>query len=350
MNIKALVTSAPRDSLIKNFLNDAGWKSAERSPIPGDASFRRYERIRLQDRTCILMDAPPDKEDVAPFIKVSDYLVELDLRAPRIIARDVENGFLLLEDLGNDLYSRVLETLPESKRLEQEKKLYQAATLVLAELYQRSRKATLPDLPTYSNALLHRELALFTDWYLPAILEGSLSAEISSSFQEAWEKTLKMLPPLPLVPTLRDYHADNLLVIPGATGKHSVGLLDFQDAVIGSPAYDMVSFLEDARRDVSQETVSICKELYVQNTQIPIEAFDAAYAILGAQRNCKIIGIFTRLGARDGKYRYQKYLPRVWSHLHRDLLHPALAPVSYWIKNHIPVDWQHGAPPFADKL
>lgn len=350
MNPLAKAIPEDRNSHIDAFLARSGWGGARREAIPGDASFRRYERISHDGKTAILMDAPPEKEDVRPFVAVARYLTGVNLRAPKVLAQDEANGFLLLEDLGNDLFSRVLTAAKSTDKEKLEQKLYLEATDVLSRLYYQARGGNMPGIPPYDNALLERELALLTEWYMPAIAGTEAAAKSQLPFRNAWENVLKSLPDLPVVATLRDFHADNLLVLPGLSGSDAVGLLDFQDAVIGSPAYDVVSFLEDARRDVSESTVKSCKGLFLQNTKLSADAFETAYAILGAQRNIKIIGIFTRLGVRDGKFRYQHYLPRVWGHLKHDLRHPALAPVANWVNEHIPTSWHSGAAPFPDKL
>ncbi len=338
--------SPTRDQLIQTFLTQYGWLDVVREPIPGDASFRRYERIRHRNGSAILMDAPPDREDVKPFVAVATYLVGCGFHAPRILAQDTLNGFLLLEDLGDSLFSRVLNATDEDMRAEQEKTFYLAATDVLANLYSVNQKQGVPALPPYDLALLMREVELFSDWFLPAIFGAQPDVTIKESFIAAWKNTLRKLPKLMPVVVMRDYHADNLLWLKNG----AVGLLDFQDAVIGSPAYDMVSFLEDARRDVLPETVTLCMERFLEKTGVDRVSFETAYAILGAQRNTKIIGIFTRLGKRDAKYRYQQYLPRVWQHLRHDLTHPALSEVSVWVKAHIPSEWQLGTPPFPDNI
>ncbi len=335
-----------RSQQILKFLAGYGWLDAVRTPIPGDASFRRYERIRHRDHTAILMDAPPEKEDVRPFMNVAQYLVQNGFRAPRILAADPVHGLLLLEDLGDQLYSRVLATESSLQMPKTERNLYKLATQTLAQMFQLNRTQGTPVLPPYDKALLMREIELFTDWYLPAILGEKQALDLRDGYLAVWETVLSSLPALPPVVVLRDYHADNLLVLE----DEMVGLLDFQDAVIGSPAYDMVSFLEDARRDVQPETVTECINLYLKETGLNPEIFHTAYALLGAQRNTKIIGIFTRLGKRDGKYRYQHYLPRVWGHLRRDLSHPVLAPLAQWIDAHIPAQWQNGTPPFPDRV
>lgn len=291
-----------------DFLAKNGLKAAQRKPLDGDASHRRYERIITSDKSYMLMIAPPGKEDIRPFVKVDKILRDSGLHAPEIIARDAEAGYLLLEDMGDDLYSRVL--LKNNNELE----LYKLAIEVLEQLPATA------DMSEYSEQKLLDESLLFIDWFAPeapreefiSILKGILSQLDNSK---------KIL-------VLRDYHADNLIYLPNELGLNKVGLLDFQDALLGHPAYDIVSLLEDARRDVSKETVT--KILKGRDVN-----FMRDYFILGAQRNLKIVGIFNRLKKRDGKENYLKFLPRVWAHLKGDLEHPVMAPLKAWMEKNI---------------
>lgn len=293
------------------FLLKAGLKAAERKPLPGDASHRRYERIIGDGASYMLMIAPPEKEDVKPFLSVARILLNNGLHAPKILAEDALNGYLLLEDLGDDLYSKVLST--NHNELE----LYKLAVEVLESLPKKA------DVPEYTTQRLMDETLLFMDWF--AVSQNPDApreefAEIVRSIVEQIDPTQKTL-------VLRDYHADNLMWLPNEEGLMRVGLLDFQDAVIGHPAYDLVSLLEDARRDVSKETVS--KILSGRNMD-----FMRDYFILGAQRNLKIIGIFNRLKKRDNKDGYLKFLPRVWAHLKHDLEHPAMHQLRDWLNKY----------------
>ncbi len=321
-----------RDAAIRAFLDRAGWAGAERRPLAGDASFRRYERILdpARGRRAVLMDAPPGKEDVRPFLAVAGHLRARGLSAPEVLAADADAGLVLLEDLGDALYTRVLAAGEAD-----EATLYAAAVDVLAALHARP-----PDglaAAPYDDALLMAEAALFVDWFLPAATGGAVADETRAAFEDAWRAVFPLAQAEAPRLTLRDYHADNLIWLPGREGLRRVGLLDFQDAVLGAPAYDLVSLLEDARRDVAPETVAAMRARYLAaRPETDAEAFDAAYAVLGAQRNCKIVGIFTRLWRRDGKPGYLDYLPRVWAHLARDLAHPALGPVRAWFDAAVP--------------
>ena len=291
-----------------DFLAKNGLKSALRKPLDGDASNRRYERINSSDKSHMLMIAPPGKEDVRPFIKVGKILRNNGLHAPEIIAEDPENGFLLLEDMGDDLYSRVLHT--NNNELE----LYKLAIEVLEALPIEA------DLPEYTIQKLVEESLLFIDWF-------AIEAQ-RDEFISIMHNILAQLDNSKKILVMRDYHADNLIWLPNELGLSRVGLLDFQDALIGHPAYDIVSLLEDARRDVGKETVT--KILAGRNMD-----FIRDYFILGAQRNLKIIGIFNRLKKRDGKENYMKFLPRVWAHLKGDLEHPAMEPLKEWMEKNV---------------
>lgn len=324
------------EQAIDTFLAVAGWEGAERSFLAGDASFRHYDRVQKEGRTAVMMDAPPEKEPLAPFIKVGQFLGEKGYSAPQIYALDLERGLLLLEDLGDDSYTRLLQAQPH-----QESKLYLAACDVLAALHQHQAKEL--SVPEYSMEKLLDEALLFTDWYLAAMLGEAKARALRPEYLAIWSEILATLPFLLPVVVLRDYHADNLLWLPQREGVQQVGLLDFQDALIGSPAYDLVSLLEDARRDVPPEIVQMGINRYLQKTGWDRSDFMLHYAVLGAQRNCKIIGIFTRLARRDGKQHYLTLLPRVWGHLHNDMQHPVLRPLKEWMDEVLPVA-QRGIP------
>jgi aminoglycoside/choline kinase family phosphotransferase len=296
------------DDKIATVLGGAGLVEYARKPLIADASNRRYERILADNKTYMLMIAPPETEDVRPFIKIAEILLNAGLNAPDILARDVENGLLLLQDFGDDLFTQVLT------RGEEELALYKQAVEVLEAL------PTTADAPVYSREKLLDEPLLYIDWL-------ATDAD-KAGFVAIWNKLLDSLSNNNRL-VLRDYHADNLMWLPQNQGLQRIGLLDFQDAVLGNAAYDYVSLLEDARRDVSPATVSAI-------LRGKSEQFLLDYAILGAQRNLKIIGIFHRLFKRDGKDRYLHYLPRVWAHLHNDLRHPVLAELKNWIERNEP--------------
>jgi aminoglycoside/choline kinase family phosphotransferase len=306
-----------------DFLAEHGWAGAAILPLAGDASFRRYFRVVDDGRQAVLMDAPPAHEDCRPFLNVARHLQAIGFAAPSIYAADPGLGLVLLEDFGDARMAEVLAADPA-----QEQPVYRDTIDLLARLHRHS-PGTLPpyDLPT-----LRRESDLFVDWYVPAL---NLSVD-RNGWNSAWDSVLQPLLDAPPVTVLRDYHAENVMLLDGRSGIDALGLLDFQDALAGHPAYDLVSMLQDARRDVSPAIEAEMLQRYEGATDLADRpGFEAAYAVLGAQRNAKILGIFTRLWKRDGKPRYLGYQPRVWGYLERDLAHPALAPVVDWFVRNI---------------
>ena len=311
------------------FLAGAGWAGADILPLAGDASFRRYFRVVDGGRSAVLMDAPPP-ENPRPFIAIAEHLNGQGFAAPAILARDLDHGLVLIEDFGDERLKEFVEARPD-----QEISVYARAIDLLVDLHR------LPpaDLPPYDRAVYRREVDLLIEWYCRAV---GLTVD-ADAYTAAWEAVLPLAEcsASPVVTVLRDYHAENIMLI-DRPASHGLGLLDFQDALAGHPAYDLVSLLQDARRDVpvAVETAMIAR--YRELARPPAD-FDAAYAVLGAQRNAKIIGIFTRLWQRDGKLRYLSFLPRMWTLLERDLAHPALEPVARWFAANIPADKRHDA-------
>lgn len=304
------------------FLDTAGWVGCDIEPLAGDASFRRYFRLRRGASTAMLMDAPPPNENPEPFLRAAKWLDANGMRAPRILAEDAGRGLVLLEDFGQ---ARMRDYLDQWR--EDERDVYRAAVDALVDLHR------LPPGPflDYGLTEYQREAKLLIDWYCPA---QNLYVD-GAGYAEAWERVLKPLLPRqrPGVTVLRDYHAENIMLL----GElHKQGLLDFQDALIGHRAYDLVSLLQDARRDVSPELEAEMFDHYLQKSGEAAEDFLADYARLGAQRNAKIVGIFVRLWKRDGKPRYLELIPRVWALMERDLMHPALEPVAAWFDANIP--------------
>ena len=307
------------------FLDRHGWGGADIRPLAGDASFRRYFRVIEPGRQCVLMDAPPPNEDVRPFLAVADHLLSLGFSAPRPLGIDLEHGLVLLEDFGDARMREVVDAAPES-----ESRVYGQAVDLLAALHKHPAAK---GLKPYDRAELQREAALLTEWFCPA---AGLAVD-EAAYRAAWDAALEPLLEERHAPVtvLRDYHAENIMLLEGPQGVAGLGLLDFQDAPAGHPAYDLVSLLQDARRDVSPDLEAAMIERY-RATARPADGFDTAYALLGAQRNAKIVGIFTRLWKRDGKPRYLSFLPRVWTYLERDLAHPALKPVADWFATNVP--------------
>ena len=284
------------------FLNDFGIANYQIKKVAGDASFRSYYRILFGNNSRILMFAPPPHEDIKPFEKIDKFLIEQGIKAPKIYARDEKIGFLLLEDFGDDTYNKILLKDPEK-----EFEIYSKALDVLLKLHKIEAPQ---NVKSYNNAELFREVMLFIDWYLK-LKNKSISVAQIAEFKSLWFELFDLISTENQVLILRDYHADNLMLLKEGQGTNSVGLLDFQDALIGSRAYDLVSILEDARRDVSEDNRKKLLQYYLDKSQIDHDSFKQDYEILSLQRNIKIIGIFARLSIRDGKDFYLKIIPRV---------------------------------------
>ncbi len=309
------------------FLNDIGWAGAVVSPVAGDASFRRYFRIVSADgKKAILMDAPPPHEDPRPFIDVAEYLTENGFRAPSIFAKDLMSGLVLIEDFGDERMREHLDAVPSD-----ESRIYRQAIDTIIDL----SRTVCADLPPYDQAAYLREVQLLTQWYMPAM---QLPVD-QAAFDHVWKNALAPVAECQTVTVLRDYHAENIMLLEDG----SQGLIDFQDALIGHPAYDLVSLLQDARRDVSPDLEHAMLDYYRRQAKSG-DDFDLHYALLGAQRNTKIIGIFTRLWKRDGKERYLGFLPRMWELLERDLAHPGLASLKVWFDHNIPPEVRGQSP------
>ncbi len=328
-----------RPGVIAAFLAAHGWGDAVRRPLAGDASFRRYERLTLGGERAVLMDASAEAEDVRPFVRMARHLKGLGLSAPEIIAWDEAAGLVLEEDLGDDTYTRVLASGAD------EDALYATAVDLLIDLHRRA-DAVPAGLPAYGNGRLLDEAFLLPRWYLPAIAGRPTPEAARRSYGEAWLSLFPALHAQPRTLVLRDYHVDNLMQLPGRSGVAACGLLDFQDAVAGPAAYDLMSLLEDARRDVEPGLVRGMLGRYrAAFPDLDGESFETAYAILAAQRHAKVIGIFTRLSVRDGKPAYLAHIPRVWRLLEAALENPALAPVRDWFDRHVSV---RGIPPAGE--
>lgn len=319
-----MVTSMIPPPAAPEFLASAGWAGARIAPLAGDASFRRYFRVTQGARSAVLMDAPPPHEDPRPFIAIAEHLRGHGFSAPAILAQDLALGLVLIEDFGGERMRETVDEDPDS-----ETKIYRGVVDLLTALHQRPAMA----LRAYDRAEYQRELALFLDWYCPAVELGV----DRDGFVAAWDEVLTPVLAEQEVPVtvLRDYHAENIMLLPERGGVAKWGLLDFQDALAGHPAYDLVSMLQDARRDVSPLLEGAMLAHY-RATAAPEGDFRGAYHRLGAQRNIKILGIFTRLWQRDGKPGYRRFQPRVWEYLERDLADPALAPVARWFDANVP--------------
>jgi N-acetylmuramate 1-kinase len=344
-----------RFEAIDRFLAHSEWRGAERRFLEGDASFRRYERLARGDERAILMDMParPDgppvknglpysaiahlAENIAAVVAVNRHLCGLGYSAPQILEAEMATGIAVIEDLGDRVYGRMM-LAGEDMREPQT-----AAVRVLADMAARDW----PDAPgeghhvsPYDWRALAIETELLTDWYWPHARGGAITAEAREDFALAWASLYPLSVPKRRVWTLRDYHSPNLLWLPEHEGLKRVGIIDTQDCVLGHPAYDLVSMLQDARVTVAPDTADELLDLYCGLRRGAAEFdemdFRAAFALLGAQRATKILGIFARLFKRDGKPGYLKHMPRVAAYLARDLQHPALKPLERWYRAHLP--------------
>ncbi len=317
-----------REAAITGFLREAGWAAAARVPLAGDASARRYERLARGSARAVLMDVPPESGlTVAPFLAVTAWLRRHGFSAPEVLAADEGAGLALLEDLGDGLFAMLCAGGAD------EAALYGAAVDVLAELQALPPPSDGWTPPPYDMAFLMREVRLALEWYLPAATGRAVPEALGAEYDALAAAALAPVA-VQSVPVLRDYHAENLLWLPERDGRARVGLLDYQDMLFGHPAYDLVSLLSDARRDVGVGPAML--DRYLALTGADRECFLAAAAVLSAQRNLKILGLFTRLARRDGKARYVALLPRVWGNLGHDLAHPVLAPLAGFVRAHLP--------------
>lgn len=350
------------------FLARSGWGNARVTALPGDASTRRYFRVGDGVRKAMLMDQPQDAEtpqaspgatpeerralgynavarlaggDCSRFVAAANYLRSHGLSAPEIYTADPVRGFILLEDLGDDLYFDIL-----AQGRADEHRLYGAAIDALTKLHATIAPALLPpDKPLldHDETAQIAEVDLMTNWFIPVALGREARCDEIEEHRTLWREALKASFGGPRVFALRDYHAQNLIWLPERQGAARVGLLDFQDAVAAPRSLDLVSLTEDARRDISPELGEAMTKRYLaamrdQGTPLDQDSFRAEAALTAAQRNARIVGIFARLYKRDGKPRYLDYLPRVWGYLNRDLDHPSLAPLKYWYGKTIPMD------------
>jgi N-acetylmuramate 1-kinase len=321
-----------RHAAMADFLAAEGWAGVDPVRLAGDASFRSYYRLGDASRRAVLMDAPPPHEDVRPYVAVATVLRSLGLSAPQIYAENAAHGFLLIEDFGDDTYTRLLAGGAD------EAELYALAIDTLAALQRAVAATRLPALPPYDEERLLAEAALLTEWYAPAVMGAPLPEGAREEYLAYWQAMLSSAQVVDSTLVLRDYHVDNLILLPGRPGVRGCGLLDFQDAVTGPASYDLVSLLEDARRDVPPGLRDAMMERYLAAfPEIDRAAFARSAAILAAQRNCKILGIFTRLWQRDGKPAYLPHIPRVWRLLEDDLRRePALERIAEWLDRHLP--------------
>ncbi len=370
MTISDPTQTDPRSTLRTAFVDSHGWPSSALRTLTADASTRRYFRLETADGRAVLMDAPPAAEtaacppgaspedrqalgynavarlagpDARAFTAVAGWLKAQGLSAPTVLAASHESGLLLLEDLGDDLFARVIEagTPPEP--------LYAAAIDLLVHLHGTPAPDSLAaaddsiwPLLDYDAVALGAETDLFLDWYWTAASGARLVPDgLRAAYHAAWNPVLTGLGQTAPVFVHRDYHAENLIWLPERDGVARVGLLDFQDALRGSAAYDLVSLLTDARRDVEPWLAQTMLERYITQRgagaqDFSAQAFRSDYAVLAAQRTTKILGIFARLCYRDGKPRYLDFMPRLWGYMDTALAHPALKDVAGWFSEHVP--------------
>ncbi|HTV32985.1 MAG TPA: tRNA (adenosine(37)-N6)-threonylcarbamoyltransferase complex ATPase subunit type 1 TsaE [Methylocella sp.] len=349
-----------RAKAIDALLDGCGWRDADRIFMQGDASTRSYERLVKQDgESAVLMisprrpDGPPIRygksysaiarlaEDIKPFIALCEGLRAQGISTPTILAHDLGFGLALLEDLGHE------PVVTGEGRIDEER--YGVAVEVLAHLHGRSLPDTLPvanedsyRIPPYDIDALLIEIELLLDWYVPYIACLPLASGTKANFVKLWRDALQPLFAVRPTWTLRDFHSPNLLWLAERKGLARVGVLDFQDCVLGHPAYDVVSLAQDARIDVPSDIELRLLAHYARLRQqqmqadFDIAAFARAYSILGAQRATKILGIFARLDERDEKPQYLVHLPRVEKYLAKNLVHPALVELRQWYEEHLP--------------
>lgn len=304
------------------FVEAHGWQDADLYPLPSDASNRQYTRLVREGESLLLMDAPPGKEKLPEFVRISNHLLGIGLRAPKVIAADTKRGLALVEDFGADTFTQLLAAGHN------EQDLYLQAADVLAHLYRKREKAVAVDAPPYDYSILLEEVGRFLLWFVPAARGHKVTAVEEKLFIDAWRSALAEIAEDRSAFVFRDFHVDNLMVVSGGEGLSTCGLLDFQDALIGSPAYDMVSLLEDARRDVAPQTRGAVLTRYFKAcTDVDEARFRDHMTLLGAQRHTKVAGLFVRLSVQDGKHMYLTHLPRVVALLKKSLASPLLAEV-----------------------
>lgn len=311
------------------FLAAHGWQAAERQFLVGDGSVRRYTRLIQSDRRCLLMDCPPEIS-LEPFLKVDALLRRLGVSAPEVLAADADAGLALVEDFGDDTFTRLLKSGAD------ETALYRLAVDLLIELHRRATSADLAGLPVFDDDRALDGLFRMLDWYWPAIHGAPPGETVRREFESAWRAVLPKMREVPDSIALFDYHADNLLWL-DRTGVGACGVIDFQDAVQAPVVFDIATLLANDRRAIPDGLREALIDRYL--TAFPAldrDAFMTAFAVKTAHWNTRIVGTFARLLRRDGKALYQKFMPRVWLLIEHYLAHPALEPVADWYRRHLP--------------
>jgi len=312
------------------FLKSLGLESATLEAMQADASFRRYYRVHGAGKPMLLMEDPPDRQvelspvKVEEFIAIGGHLRNMGLHAPEVYHRNVAHGLLLIEDFGDDTYTRLFAQGKDPKAL------YTLAIDALIALHNHPRCSAI-DLGNHNADVLVEGAMLLLDWYYPALTGKQPTVAMKESFADVWRGLFQKFPSDQKALVLRDYHVDNLMLVPGE-GVWACGLLDFQDALIGQCSYDVMSLLEDARRDVAEDLREFLYGHYLKGRQgaIDAQAFQHAFRILAAQRHARVLGVFVRLSVRDGKDRYLQFIPHVHKLFMRALSDPALAALKAW--------------------
>ncbi|MNF74178.1 Phosphotransferase enzyme family protein [compost metagenome] len=329
----ALASLPTRDDQRAAFLARAGFAGTLLVALPADASTRRY--FRLDGAGLLLMDSPPDSEPIGPFVRIARQLQGLGLSAPALLAVDEAAGLALIEDFGHDTYTRLLLAGHS------ESALYHLAVDTLVALH---RAAPATELAPYDGQRLADEYALFIDWYVPLLIGKDAAQDLRDEYLALFAAACRDVAKRREALVLRDFHVDNLMLLQGREGVAACGLLDFQDALVGAAAYDLMSLLEDARRDVPEALrKALISHYLLQRPELDASGFLEDYRRLAAQRHAKVLGIFVRLAGRDGKHGYLAHLPRTLGLFVRALDAEAFAPLRQWLDRHVP-GWREELP------
>ena len=320
---------AEREEKLKLFINSCFSKIPHTiESMPGDAGMRSYYRVWADSKSYVVMDCPPSYANVQSFINIADFLLKNDFSAPLVIKKDLKQGFLVIEDFGIVSVKNYLEEIADN--IQEKKNIY----CLIVDLLCSLQKLECPTgLRYFDNELLCKEIELFVDWYIPYAYKRELKIHEFDEFIEIWQNVLAKQAAMPNCLVLRDYHLENMMYLQERDSFRKIGLLDFQDALCGSPVYDLVSVLEDARFDVTRQDALDLVDYFAEKKELDKFEVLRDYHILGAQRNCRILGVFSRKYTRDNDDSYLKYIPRVQKYLEYDLSHPDLDQIREWLKN-----------------